>query len=92
MGRWWGPLQALDDFNVALRDARTTPLIQITPELKVVKHDPYAMRHPARSIHDKDMHDIVTYGDPEITLRISGKVLLAAVPVAPFEPVLKPSS
>ena len=39
-----GALQALDDFNIALRDAQGNyRSFKITPELKVVKHDPYAM-------------------------------------------------
>ncbi|HEU0006814.1 MAG TPA: c-type cytochrome [Terriglobia bacterium] len=58
-----GVLQALDDFNVALRDAQGNyRSFKITPELKVVKHDPYAMHVTLLDQYtDKDMHDIVAY-------------------------------
>ena len=58
-----GALQALDDFNVALRDAQGNyRSFKITPELKVVKHDPYAMHVTLLDQYtDKDMHDIVAY-------------------------------
>ena len=58
-----GVLQALDDFNVALRDAQGDyRSFKITPELKVVKHDPYAMHVTLLDQYtDKDMHDIVAY-------------------------------
>jgi mono/diheme cytochrome c family protein/small nuclear ribonucleoprotein (snRNP)-like protein len=58
-----GVLQALDDFNVALRDAEGNyRSFKITPELKVVKHDPYAMHVTLLDQYtDKDMHDIVAY-------------------------------
>ena len=58
-----GALQALDDFNVALRDAQGNyRSFKITPEVKVVKHDPYAMHVTLLDQYtDKDMHDIVAY-------------------------------
>ena len=58
-----GVLQTLDDFNVALRDAQGNyRSFKITPELKVVKHDPYAMHVTLLDKYtDKDMHDIVAY-------------------------------
>jgi cytochrome c oxidase cbb3-type subunit 3 len=58
-----GVLQALDDFNVALRDAQGNyRSFKITPELKVVKHDPYVMHVTLLDQYtDKDMHDIVAY-------------------------------
>ncbi len=58
-----GVLQTLDDFNVALRDAQGNyRSFKITPELKVVKHDPYAMHVTLLDQYtDKDMHDIVAY-------------------------------
>jgi mono/diheme cytochrome c family protein len=58
-----GVLHTLDDFNVALRDAQGNyRSFKITPELKVVKHDPYAMHVTLLDQYtDKDMHDIVAY-------------------------------
>jgi len=58
-----GVLQTLDDFNVALRDGQGNyRSFKITPELKVVKHDPYAMHIALLDQYtDKDMHNIVTY-------------------------------
>ena len=58
-----GVLQTLDDFNVALRDAQGNyRSFKITPELKVVKDDPYAMHVTLLDQYtDKDMHDIVAY-------------------------------
>jgi mono/diheme cytochrome c family protein len=58
-----GVLQTLDDFNVALRDAQGNyRSFRITPEMKVVKHDPYAMHIALLDQYtDKDMHDIVAY-------------------------------
>ena len=75
-----GVLQTLDDFNVALRDAQGNyRSFKITPELKVVKHDPYAMHVTLLDQYtDKDMHDIVAYLEsPEmITVRLSGRYWL----------------
>jgi len=58
-----GVLQTLDDFNVALRDAQGNyRSFKITPDMKVVKHDPYAMHIALLDQYtDKDMHDIVAY-------------------------------
>lgn len=58
-----GVLHTLDDFNVALRDSQGNyRSFKITPELKVVKHDPYAMHVILLDQYtDKDMHDIVAY-------------------------------
>ena len=58
-----GVLQTLDDFNVALRDAQGNyRSFKITPDIKVVKHDPYAMHIALLDQYtDKDMHDIVAY-------------------------------
>ena len=56
-------LHTLDDFNVALRDPEGNyRSFRITPELNVVKHDPYAMHVILLDQYtDKDMHDIVAY-------------------------------
>ena len=58
-----GVLQTLDDFNVALRDGQGNyRSFKITSELKVVKHDPYAMHIALLDQYtDKDMHNIVAY-------------------------------
>ena len=58
-----GVLQTLDDFNVALLDAQGNyRSFKITPDMKVVKHDPYAMHIALLDQYtDKDMHDIVAY-------------------------------
>ena len=58
-----GVLQTLDDFNVVLRDAQGNyRSFKITPDMKVVKHDPYAMHIALLDQYtDKDMHDIVAY-------------------------------
>jgi len=58
-----GVLQTLDDFNIALRDAQGNyRSFKITPDIKVVKHDPYAMHIALLDQYtDKDMHDIVAY-------------------------------
>lgn len=58
-----GTLLHLDDFNVALRDAKGQyRSFQITPAVKVVKHDPYAMHVTLLDQYsDKNIHDIVAY-------------------------------
>jgi len=58
-----GVLQTLDDFNVALRDTQGNyRSFEITSDMKVVKHDPYAMHVTLLDQYtDKDMHDIVAY-------------------------------
>jgi len=58
-----GVLEAMDDFNVSLRDsAGNYRSFKITPSVKVVKHDPYAMHVTLLDQYtDKDMHDIVAY-------------------------------
>lgn len=58
-----GVLDTLDDFNVSLRDSQGNyRSFKITPSLKVVKHDPYAMHVALLDQYtDKDMHDIVAY-------------------------------
>ena len=58
-----GVLQTLDDFNVVLRDAQGNyRSFKITQDMKVVKHDPYAMHIALLDQYtDKDMHDIVAY-------------------------------
>ena len=58
-----GVLVTLDDFNVALRDAQGNyRSFKIMPEMKIVKHDPYATHIALLDQYtDKDMHDIVAY-------------------------------
>ncbi len=58
-----GVLQALDDFNVSLRDSDGNyRSFKITPSLRVVKHDPYAAHVELLDQYtDKDIHDIVAY-------------------------------
>ncbi len=58
-----GVLDTLDDFNVSLRDAAGEyHSFAITPELKVVKHDPYSAHVELLDRYtDKNMHDIVAY-------------------------------
>jgi len=58
-----GVLEAMDDFNVSLRDSSGNyRSFKITPSVKVVKHDPYAMHVTLLDQYtDKDMHDIVAY-------------------------------
>lgn len=58
-----GTLVQLDDFNVSLRDAGGEYHAWTrTPDLKVQKHDPYAVHVELLDIYtDKNMHDIVAY-------------------------------
>jgi cytochrome c oxidase cbb3-type subunit 3 len=58
-----GVLLALDDFDVALRDASGDyHSWKRTPDLKVVKNDPYAAHDELiEQYTDKNMHDIVAY-------------------------------
>ncbi|MGA7409967.1 MAG: cytochrome C, partial [Bryobacteraceae bacterium] len=58
-----GTLVQLDDFNVALRDATGEYHAWTrTPDLKVQKHDPYAVHVELLDVYtDKNMHDIVAY-------------------------------
>ena len=58
-----GVLDKLDDFNVSLRDAQGDyRSFRITPELKVVKNDPYAAHVELLDRYtDKNMHDVVAY-------------------------------
>jgi cytochrome c oxidase cbb3-type subunit III len=58
-----GTLVQLDDFNVSLRDAaREYHAWTRAPDLKVQKHDPYAVHVELLDIYtDKNMHDIVAY-------------------------------
>ncbi|WP_321474671.1 c-type cytochrome [uncultured Paludibaculum sp.] len=58
-----GVLERLDDFNVSLRDGQGQyRSFKITPQLKVVKHDPYAMHVTLLDQYtDKNIHDIVAY-------------------------------
>jgi hypothetical protein len=58
-----GILVSLDDFNVSLRDdAGQYRSWKRTPDLAVVKHDPYAA-HVALldTVTDKNIHDVVAY-------------------------------
>lgn len=58
-----GTLEALDDFNVSLRDAEGEyRSFKITPAVKVVKHDPYEMHVKLLDQYtDKDIHDLIAY-------------------------------
>jgi cytochrome c oxidase cbb3-type subunit 3 len=58
-----GVLDKLDDFNVSLRDASGQYYsYEITPGLKVEKHDPYAAHNELLDEYtDKNIHDIVAY-------------------------------
>lgn len=58
-----GVLDRLDDFNVSLRDAQGQyKSFKITPHVKVVKNDPYAMHVTLLDQYtDKNIHDIVAY-------------------------------
>jgi hypothetical protein len=58
-----GVLDKLDDFNVSLRDAQGDyRSFRITPDIKVVKNDPYAAHVELLDQYtDKNMHDIVAY-------------------------------
>jgi cytochrome c oxidase cbb3-type subunit III len=58
-----GVLDKLDDFNVSLRDAQGDyKSFRITPDIKVVKNDPYAVHVDLLDQYtDKNMHDIVAY-------------------------------
>ncbi len=58
-----GVLDKLDDFNVSLRDSQGEyRSFAITPALKVIKHDPYAVHVELLDQYsDKNMHDIVAY-------------------------------
>ncbi|MGJ5818028.1 c-type cytochrome [Paludibaculum fermentans] len=58
-----GELVRLDDFNVSLRDAQGQyKSFKITPQVKVVKNDPYAMHVTMLDQYtDKNIHDIVAY-------------------------------
>jgi hypothetical protein len=56
-------LVSLDDFNVSLRDAAGDyHSWKRTPDLKVVKDDPYAAHAKLLDQYtDKDIHDVVAY-------------------------------
>jgi mono/diheme cytochrome c family protein len=58
-----GVLDKLDDFNVSLRDSEGNyRSFRITPEVKVVKNDPYATHVEMLDKYtDKNMHDVVAY-------------------------------
>jgi mono/diheme cytochrome c family protein len=58
-----GTLIHLDDFNVSLHDKEGDyHSFKITPETKVVKHDPYAAHVELLDQYtDKNIHDIVAY-------------------------------
>jgi cytochrome c oxidase cbb3-type subunit III len=58
-----GPLIAMDDFNVTLREpSGTYRTFKRTPSLKVVKNDPLEAHHQMLdSLTDKNMHDLVAY-------------------------------
>jgi cytochrome c oxidase cbb3-type subunit III len=58
-----GVLDKLDDFNVSLRDSQGDyKSFRITPDIKVVKNDPYAVHVELLDQYtDKNMHDIVAY-------------------------------
>lgn len=58
-----GVLDTLDDFNVSLRDARGEyRSFKITPDVKVMKHDPYAAHVELLDQYtDKNIHDVVAY-------------------------------
>jgi cytochrome c oxidase cbb3-type subunit 3 len=58
-----GVLDHLDDFTVSLRDASGEyHSWKRTAELKVEKHDPYAMHNELLDQYtDKNMHDLVAY-------------------------------
>ncbi len=58
-----GVLDKLDDFNVSLRDSKGEyRAFAITPGMKVVKHDPYAVHVELLDQYtDKQIHDVVAY-------------------------------
>ena len=70
-----------DDFDVAIRDASGEyHAWKRTPDLKVVKNDPYAAHDELiQQYTDKNMHDIAGLpGDLEMNLRTFASALLAA--------------
>jgi cytochrome c peroxidase len=58
-----GVLDKLDDFNVSLRDAQGDyRSFRITPDVKVVKNDPYQVHVDMLDRYtDKNIHDVVAY-------------------------------
>ena len=58
-----GTIVAFDDFDVAVRDpAGAYHAWKRTPDLKVVKNDPYAAHDELLTRYsDKNMHDILAY-------------------------------